>query len=312
PLLRSPSWPTVEAAVIALGACRTRLARSILLGELRGLAREGLTLRRHLAVLGRTLAVAPLTGDRELGAEFLEAALIDRLDQSRRASLLLLEQLEGAEAVGVIRRRLRVGQARQRAEALEALSNLGDRPTASQLVALHDDSEPASSTETLDSMLQQALLSPDPWVRLGTRSLSGSVSRGELDRMRRLLSLRRLGLFSGVSLGELDDLCRQATVEFFPEGHALFAAGAPADRFYALLEGSVRLDTGVLIQPAALLGEIGALDREPRPVGARAERAARLLSWPAAALYDWVRRRPELALELFRILVKRCREAEAR
>ncbi len=281
--LRSPRLVTVEAAVLAAG-------EEALRGELRGLLSEA---RLELKLL-QELEAARAT-------ELLLASLRNRLQRARRLALAILERLEGTEAIGGVRRRLRVGGARERAEALEALSNLGDRASAAVLVELLDEHPPerGGGSLALPDLLAQAARNPDPRVRLAAAGTG------------RLSSLRRLPLLSGLMLDELETILGQGARERFLPGQVLFRAGQPADRFYALLDGTVRHD-GALLEPVCLLGEIAALDGGCHRADALAETASELMSWPPGRLFDWIREHPELALELFRSLTGQLRAAERR
>ncbi len=299
PALRSSRLATVEAAVQAAGEESLR-------AELRGLLTEA---REDL----RWLRAAESSAD-DLAARLLPAALKDRLQRARRLSLTILERLEGAEAVGGVRRRLKVARSRERAEALEALSNLGDRDSAAVLVELLEEQpgEATRSAQPSGEFLEQARRSPDPRLRMAAGALLGEGwPPGQAERQERLLRLQALPLLAGLTLDELEGLLEQATRERFLEGQALYRAGDRADRFYVLLEGSVE-ELGERIEPVSLLGELGVLDGGPRRATALAQSRVELLSWRPESLFGWLRERPELSLEMFRLLTRKLRQAESR
>lgn len=290
--LRAPRLATVEAAVLASG-------EEALRGELRGLLREA---RRELSLLHGAPA-----GD-EPPARLLRAALQDRVMRARRLALALLERLEGPEAVGGVRRRLRVGTPRERAEALDALSNLGDRESAAVLVELLDEQTAAAGPVDLEELRAHH---PDRRVRLAAAGMLEGWPADLSARQERLLRLQQLPLLSGFGLEELEQMLSRGGRERFQAGQTLFQAGQPADRFYVLLDGEVEHQDRRL-EPVALLGEISVLDGGARRQPARALTPVELVSWAPEQLFGWVRERPELALELFRSLTGKLREAERR
>lgn len=299
PALLSPRLATAEAAVLACGEDALR-------GELRGLLGEA---RGELALL-HSLDIPQSLRD-EPAARLLVAAMRNRLHRARRLALAILERLEGPEAVGGVRRRLRVGGARERAEALEALSNLGERESMAVLVELLDEHPPEGqpAPAALEDLLALAGRSPDARIRQAASAVC--AGSGVAACFKRLLDLQQLPLLSGLSLDQLEEMLAHGAPEHFAPGELIYPAGRPADRFYVLLEGTVRHGDSDQ-EPVSLLGEIAVLDAGARRQEARAVTRCELVSWPAARLFSWIREHPELALELFRSLTGELRAAEKR
>ena len=73
-----------------------------------------------------------------LGARFLRAAYEDGVLRNRRLAFGLLELIEDPHVVRNVEKALRFGSSRLRGDALEVLSNLGDREAARLLVLMHE------------------------------------------------------------------------------------------------------------------------------------------------------------------------------
>ena len=117
----------------------------------------------------------------------------------------------------------------------------------------------------------------------------------------------RLPLFGGVGAARLARLLAGAAVRPYERGSPLFTQGEPADRFFVVLDGWVRLfretpggqdSTIAVFGRGESLAEAAILDAARYPVSAGAASRARLLTVPAAGFLDQLRRDPELALNL--------------
>ena len=127
PVLETTSTPTLELALHALAAAGTPRARRLL-------ARE---LRRHVHDVWRALLVLhTLDEGADPSLRFLCLAYQNAVSRSTRAAVLILELSEDARLVRAVTRVLRFASARKRGDALEVLSNLGDREVARLLVLL--------------------------------------------------------------------------------------------------------------------------------------------------------------------------------
>jgi CRP-like cAMP-binding protein len=121
-------------------------------------------------------------------------------------------------------------------------------------------------------------------------------------------------LFAAVADAVLDDLLKEARVASYPRGQILFLRGDPAERFYLLLDGWVKifLDTpsgeqtvieimrgGETIAEAAIFLEMA------YPASAEVADDARLVEIPAQPFLARLRRDGELALTMLAALSKR-------
>jgi len=127
-------------------------------------------------------------------------------------------------------------------------------------------------------------------------------------------TIRRAPLFAAVADAVLDDLLKEARVTSYPRGQILFLRGDPAERFYLLLDGWVKifLDTpsgeqtvieimrgGETIAEAAIFLEMA------YPASAEVADDARLVEIPAQPFLARLRRDGELALTMLAALSKR-------
>ncbi|MFI5217727.1 MAG: HEAT repeat domain-containing protein, partial [Candidatus Limnocylindria bacterium] len=130
PQLRSERERAVEAALRVVAASGAQRARELLTGELR---HRACRLWYHLVGLQH------LPQDDSLGARFLRAAHEDAVRRNRRFSFRILGLLENPGVIGRVEKALQFGGGRARADALEVLSNLGDREASRLLVVMHEE-----------------------------------------------------------------------------------------------------------------------------------------------------------------------------
>jgi len=100
----------------------------------------------------------------------------------------------------------------------------------------------------------------------------------------------------------------------------LFAAGDPASAVYLVLGGEVALEIDgadgksvcvAVVGAGGAFGELGALDGQPRSVGARATAQTTLLSIKASAFLAHIRSHPEFALAIASELAGKLRRTNA-
>ncbi|MDF3416621.1 Crp/Fnr family transcriptional regulator [Sulfitobacter sp. M57] len=102
--------------------------------------------------------------------------------------------------------------------------------------------------------------------------------------------LKHLPPFSKLERREIRTILDQATSRRYEEGVAIFDEGAPADRFFMLLDGYVRVVritptgdqvTALHIPAGQLLGIAKAIGRDSYPATAMTATESIVLSWPA-------------------------------
>jgi len=268
-----------------------------------------------------------------LAERFLQTAASDSALCHRRIAFRTLERLESPRIVRRVERALRFGASRARGDALEVLSNLGDREAARWLVLMHEGGPltermaalgPAVETPTSrDALLAYAARSADPWLRRAVAALSGDgdLTQAETQRMERLLALKRVPLFESLSLDQLDAVQRLTRDRAFLPGEVIVREGEPAGELYCVLEGAAEawLDYGgarskrlSTIEAGGYFGEMAILDNEPRSATVVASAKTHLLALDGDSLKALVLQMPEIAFSLLRVLSARVRASERR
>lgn len=307
PYFRSAVEATAGAAYEAAARTECAEGRLLLAHELRVLVREA------WGCLHLSQALVEVSEPEERSAEFLVWALQEQAERCQRLSLRLLGLMEGESVVNPVVSTLRFAGTSRRANAMEVLSNLGDRDAAGLLVLLLEDSplpERLKAAARLEPRLGQApadineLLElcgqfPSRFVRLGVAAWGQPLPR----RLARLLRLRGFELFASLSLEELSEVDGHLVEERFKEGQSVVKVGQACDRFYFLLEGE--LDT-----PGAFFGEVPALDGAPATVTVTTKASSRLWSLEAETLKELVRSYPSIGLAIIRKLVNEVRLVE--
>jgi CRP/FNR family cyclic AMP-dependent transcriptional regulator len=128
--------------------------------------------------------------------------------------------------------------------------------------------------------------------------------------------LRRAGLFQGVDPEAVEALAKEFEIIDAARGAMLFSEGEPGESLYIVLSGKVKLgrrssdgreNLVAVMGPSDQFGELSLFDPGPRTATATVVTDARLARLPKAALQTWVRDRPEIAMQLLRVVARRLR-----
>ncbi|TAM85678.1 MAG: Crp/Fnr family transcriptional regulator [Jatrophihabitans sp.] len=128
--------------------------------------------------------------------------------------------------------------------------------------------------------------------------------------------LRRAGLFQGVDPDAVEALAGEFELVDAPRGSTLFHEGEPGDSLYIVLSGKVKLgrrssdgreNLVAVMGPSDQFGELSLFDPGPRTATATIVTDARVAKLPKEALQNWVRERPEIAMQLLRVVARRLR-----
>ena len=322
--LDAPRLWTVDAALAAIGRIATPRARGVLVEDLR---------RRVRASWDHLLALHAMAEPAGLALRFLRAAHASALGRELRLAFRVIEVAEGPAVVRSVQRTLRLGPARARADALEVLSNLGDRQSAGLLALLHESgpledrirgiARFAGRPRTPEDVVALGREATDPWIRLAARYGAGSGAEEEEGRstMERLLALREVPIFSHLRLDQLESILRAMRDEAYVRGEVVVREGEPGSHLYLLLEGEVEvfidygLPTERLVNTLAAVtsfGEMAVLDDETRTATIVVSKDARLASLAGDRLKELILAMPEISFEIFRELIARVRSAERR
>jgi CRP-like cAMP-binding protein len=128
--------------------------------------------------------------------------------------------------------------------------------------------------------------------------------------------LRRAGLFQGVDPESVEALASEFEVLEAPRGTVLFHEGEPGESLFIVLSGKVKLGrrssdgrenlVGIM-GPSDQFGELSLFDPGPRTATATVVTDARVARLPKAALQKWAQERPQIAMQLLRVVARRLR-----
>jgi HEAT repeat protein len=282
------------------------------------------------------LAIAQSGQRDDVDARFLRAALDNAYQRATGLALRILELSEDPAVVRSIRRELDIEASHDRGEALEVLSNLGERAD-SQLFALLLEDEaleeklPALSSipggltgpTSLDDVLHEASHAQDRWLRLAAARYGRGTPPTPQEReiMERLLALQSVPLFTHLSLEQLEIINRLLQEVQYLSGEVIVREGDPGDELFVLVEGEVEFIKAYqseaeeplhTMRPVGYFGEIAVLDDEPRSLTVRASEDSRLLTLAGARFKELIMQAPEISFEVFPVLIRRIRAAEER
>jgi CRP-like cAMP-binding protein len=107
----------------------------------------------------------------------------------------------------------------------------------------------------------------------------------------------------------------------YKSGEVIFREGEQSDAAYLVVSGKVRIVKGLdtagakdiaVVGAGQYVGEMGAIDEVPRSASAVADSAVACLPVTPEAFLYMLRRNPEEAIDLLKILFERLREANKR
>lgn len=129
--------------------------------------------------------------------------------------------------------------------------------------------------------------------------------------------LRRLPLFSGLSPDGMRTLLQHATVRMYPANNILFLHGDPADQFFVLFDGWVKLfretEDGkesviAVVTKGESFAEAAIFDQTTFPVTAATVSQSRLMIIPASSFLGRIREDGGLALNILAAMSRRNRQ----
>jgi CRP-like cAMP-binding protein len=128
--------------------------------------------------------------------------------------------------------------------------------------------------------------------------------------------LARAGIFQGVPPTAVSAVTQDLRRAEFESGRTIFAQGDPGDDLYIVLAGRVKigrravgggLNLLTIMGPSDMFGELSIFDPGPRTLSAVAISDVRVVTMDRDALRRWITDRPEIAVQLLRVLARRLR-----
>ncbi|MBN9416813.1 MAG: hypothetical protein J0I12_15315 [Candidatus Eremiobacteraeota bacterium] len=227
PYLFSDQCSTVEAALRVLGQSPTPWARSLLQDQFASRSRAA----------AQAWVAAHKQPAESLRSRFLKEARHQESLRHQRLAFCALRWLEGEELVETVRLSL-LSQGGRSANALEVLSNLGERQPTQLFVNLLEPNSDEERARLLSGPETDGTLSEDRWVRWAA-TRAGSPPAWELARMEQLLTLRRTHPFHRMDLAQLEILRLRMIEERFATGRVFWQAGQSLERALVPLEGEL-------------------------------------------------------------------------
>lgn len=135
----------------------------------------------------------------------------------------------------------------------------------------------------------------------------------------KMLFLRRVSIFSGMTLEQLRVLSTHLEAQHFLRGEVIFHQGDFSQDLYIVASGSIRIviDYGMATERTintlgvgAFFGEMAIFEGEPRSATALAEDEAELLVLGPDKFKQTIYQKPDMAFEIFRELSERLRRRE--
>ncbi|HKV86724.1 MAG TPA: cyclic nucleotide-binding domain-containing protein [Candidatus Dormibacteraeota bacterium] len=269
----------------------------------------------HLARLSARVAVASrrVGGEEAAGYALLRIGLDDCVRNAADAGVAAMRALHGKRGFATVERGLRSEQPRTRVEALETLLNFGPGWLAAPLVQLLEpESFDSVVTRPLSREELEALLEhPDKWVR----ETAEAAINGLGEEMKELIALKRVPLFSTLTLEQLASIDRLMVTRHYQKGESIFRKGDVGAELYVVLEGEIRVHldhdghevTLARVGPDKVVGEMSVFDEQPRSAAAVAARDTTVRVLRRDRMQAIVHEHPEVLLEFVKNLSQRLR-----
>ncbi len=324
PYLDSASGNTARAAVSCLSQSGRRESRERLTRMLRSQVQQ-------LWVC--TLLKLPHGDAPQVQLDYLQLCLDNASGRSRKLVFDILAGIETPKVIRSVEKVLRFTNLRARADALEVLSNLGDREASQLLVLLLESGDLRDKMNDLPaSLVRQAeweafcssqWLAYDPWLSQAVEWLRKEKTwdDAEEEKVERLLVLRKVPLFAQMNLEQLVAIDQRLEEVEYLAGEVVFEEGQLGAELYILLDGTVKIVKArgsgqelllTRLEGVNYFGEMAILDDEPRSASVVVERNSRLLVLKGEQLKDLVEQMPEMAFEIIKVLTARIRQADDR
>jgi HEAT repeat protein len=342
PALAALSDPALEAgALLALEHLPTHQAAPVILDY----ARQSVSRALRYHDLSRGIERQLPANDR---AQLLTASLQSKAHYHAANALRALGLVGDRAALALAVENLNSRDPSQRANALETLESVGNRHIVRPLMRLWE-AEEATSAEP--GGLLRVLQDSDGWLRAcaalaaggladeSIRAALAKLARSDPDQivretaasalngastanslpalslMERVLFLRRVPLFAGLTPADLKQVGAIASERHYTNGDLITRQGEIGDEMFIIVSGEVRVLAGIVGGPelarrkaGEYVGEMAIISREPRMASLVATGEVRLLCIDQKHFEDLLRERPETSLAVMRVLCARLKE----
>src|SRR5207249_397039 len=259
----------------------------------------------HLARLSARVAGAMrhLDGNEAAGYALLRIGLDDFVSSAAASGLAAMRALHGKRGFATVERGLASEQSPTRMEALETLVNFGPGWLAGPLARLLEPesfdpvlARPLSHAE-LESLTQHS----DKWVR----ETAEAAAHGLSEHMKELIALKRVPLFSTLTLEQLASIDRLMVTRHYAKGESVFRRGDVGAELYVVVDGEIRVHldhdgrevTLAKHGSGTVVGEMAVFDEQPRSASAQAAADTTIRVLRRDRLQAIVHEHPEVLLE---------------
>ena len=267
----------------------------------------------HMAKLSPRVASGEDHGAPDDRYLFLRITVEDYALHAAESGLAAMRALHGKRGFATVERGIRSAGPAARVEGLETLLNFGPAWLAGPLAQLLDpeaiDSGPARplSPHEIEALANHG----DRWVK----EAAAAVSTGLDERMKELIALKRVPLFSTLTLEQLASIDRLMVTRTYTKGEPIFTKGDVGSELFVVLEGEIRIHldhegrevTLARIGPSMVLGEMAVFDEQPRSASAQASTDTTVRVLRRDKLRAVVHEHPEVLLEFVKNLSQRIR-----
>jgi hypothetical protein len=267
----------------------------------------------HMARLSPRVAGGEHNGGSDDRYLFLRITVEDYALHAAESGLAAMRALHGKRGFATVERGIRSAGPTARVEGLETLLNFGPAWLAGPLAQLLDpeaiDSGPARplSPHEIEALANHG----DRWVK----EAAAAVSNGLDERMKELIALKRVPLFSTLTLEQLASIDRLMVTRTYTKGEPIFTKGDVGSELFVVLEGEIRVHldhqgrevTLARIGPSMVLGEMAVFDEQPRSASAQASMDTTVRVLRRDKLRAVVHEHPEVLLEFVKNLSQRIR-----
>jgi hypothetical protein len=312
-VLTLPLLAAQDQAAAAVIEALMRSGRPDLFRHARGHLESHLADALHLARLSaRVVAATERQTDHE-AYEVLRIGLDDYVRKGIDSGLSAMRALHGKRGFATVERGLVSDEAQARGEALETLINFGPGWLAGPLAQLLDpESLDSGSARPLTHAELEALANHhDKWVK----ETAEAASNGPGESMKELIALKRVPLFSTLTLEQLASIDRLMVTRHYVKGESIFRKGDVGAELYVVLEGEVRIHldhdghevTLAKHGPSKVVGEMSVFDDQPRSASAQAVENTTVRVLRRDRMQAIVHEHPEVLLEFVKNLSQRLR-----
>jgi hypothetical protein len=246
------------------------------------------------------------------GSAFLRIALDDYVGHAVESAMGAMRGLHGKRGFATVEHGVLSTEPRARVEGLETLLNFGPGWLAGPLAQLLDPAFDAGSGRALSQGEMEALQNhPDKWIKEAAEAATHGLGQG----MKELIDLKKVPLFSTLTLEQLSSIDRLMVTRHYAKGEPIFIKGDVGAELYVVQDGEIRVHldheghevTLARLGQSMVLGEMAVFDDQPRSASAVATIDTTVRVLRRDRLQAIVYEHPEVLLEFVKNLSQRIR-----